>query len=523
MLKTHPVLTCKQAHDFEQLILEDDNQRVRAAMQAAGKGVANGIMRDYAELGSLPEKLSLLVIAGKGHNAGDALIAAETLLDSHPESTLDLLFALGKDKLRPNVSDALARLQSKHGTHIRVYAHEKDATKDDANKTLQRLTKSYDISIDGMFGMTFKPPFSDCLKALAQWFNDTALIHFRAAVDMPSGLSDHTDSHETPLRADATYATGIIKTPILQRKHLAHTGRIRYVDIGFFENEAPENNSGEFLLQDNLRSLNSLRRADSDKRNYGHLLICAGSRDMPGAVLMATHAALKSGVGLLTVCAPESVVPHIQGFAPEAMWLAMPETSEGGISSKGFDKLFAKAEQAHALLIGPGMGREEDTQAFLRQVVSQVPLPTVLDADALHSPITEALAKRPKDFPVALLTPHAGEFKRIAKPEETLLLFSQRLRACTLLKGSITELTDGKRRLYSTAGSPALARGGAGDILAGLAAGLLAQLPEQPLDALSLAQLWHAYTAEYLALTHGTRALRTTNLLDHLHRPLRNG
>src|SRR6201999_1862893 len=150
-----------------------------------------------------------------------------------------------------------------------------------------------------------------------------------------------------------------------------------------------------------------------------------------------------------------------------------------------------RLERATALLIGPGMGREPETQALIMEAVKYASVPLVLDADALQPGIVRA-GKAPR-----VLTPHAGEFARIAQGAE-LKKFAAKTKAAVVLKGTVTRVSDGGATYHSFFGGPALARGGSGDVLAGLIGGLLAQTPENPLLAAARGVVWHGLAADAL-------------------------
>ena len=152
-----------------------------------------------------------------------------------------------------------------------------------------------------------------------------------------------------------------------------------------------------------------LRPPSSDKRSQGHLAIVGGSGNFPGAILMTTLAALRSGVGLVTAFVPERLVPGYAARAPEAMWVGLQETASGGLAARGLSKVLKGAERATALVMGPGLGREPAALALAKGIAKASKVPLVIDADALQPDIVR-LGKAPR-----ILTPHAGELKRIAR------------------------------------------------------------------------------------------------------------
>ena len=288
---------------------------------------------------------------------------------------------------------------------------------------------------------------------------------------------------------------------------------MRYLDLGFFTGE--EEGADRVLTAGILAPLGGLRPPDGDKRSQGHLLVLGGSRSYPGAVLMSVLSALHSGVGLVTAFVPESLAPAFAARAPEAMWVGCPETTEGGVALEALHLLQLRLARANALVIGPGLGREPETFALVTDLLKTVRLPVLLDADALQPEFVKA-AKSP-----LVLTPHAGEFARIAG-KTALRVYSRKHRATVVLKGPITRVSDGETTYHSLFGGPVLARGGSGDLLAGLIGGLLAQTPTDPLLAASRGVVWHGRAADLLARTYGQTAVTTTQLLDFLPTALRN-
>ncbi|MGE4550861.1 MAG: NAD(P)H-hydrate dehydratase, partial [Opitutales bacterium] len=381
----------------------------------------------------------------------------------------------------------------------------------------------FDVCLDGLVGMQFRPPLREPLRSLIEAVNAFGKIGVRVAVDLPSGVGDESD--EAPFRADFTYATGIAKAPLLEPANAEKVGRLRYVDVGFFDGEKlpVANRPEELLLAANIASLRALRPALCDKRTFGRLVLLGGSRNMPGALLMATKAAARSGVGLLTACGPESVTPAFAAALPEAMWIALPETETGGLALEGRGQVLAALEGASTLVAGPGLGSERETLVLLEEVLREFEGSVLLDADALRPEIIDALA-RPE---LAILTPHAGELARLAGGEapegaDALKSFCRERGGVTMIvKGPLSRVCDGERVLVNYRGGPVLARGGSGDLLSGIAGGLLAR-GHKTLEAGALGALWHGIAADCLARQRGQEAVAITELLDQLAFALRN-
>lgn len=492
MNAAHPILTCDETKAFEAALFAGDEAREWTAMQRAGRAVADAVLGDFEEIGGFPSAGGrVLVLAGKGHNAGDALIAAKCIKDLNTSARIDVCFVFGERALRPLAARAWRGLAA-------------DAHAIPAGGLLAGAGDGYDLVFDGVFGFQFRPPLAPEVAAVLDAANALP-IRFRAAVDLPSGLDA-----SSAFRADFTYATGIVKAPLLT---LPNVGRLRYLDLGFF-NATPEpichligDKTAWVLTQDVLRPLRGLRASGSDKRTYGHVFIVGGSRGYPGAVMMSVLAAVHSGAGLVTAFVPETLVAAFAAQVPEAMWVAWPETPDGGLALEGAYLLREKMSRASALLVGPGLGREPETLLLAKEIVAESAVPVVIDADALQPDIVAAGSTR------KILTPHAGEFARIER----------RIGAGTIVvrKGPVTTVQRDKEAYHSFFGGPVLARGGSGDILAGLTAGLLAQAPDDPLGAALRGVAWHGLAAGSLARTKGQVAVRTTELIEHLSAALR--
>ena len=496
IIPSDPVLSLDGIRSLEAALFAGDEGMEWAAMSTAGRSVAGAILGDYREIGEFPASGRILVLAGKGHNAGDALIAARELLRGYPRALADVLFVFGPRMLNALAARAWRELSEEFPGRA-VSVGERD------------LAGSYDLCLDGIFGYQFRPPFPQ-RAAAAVAAADRCVIRFRAAVDLPSGLGE-----TGAFRADFTYATGAVKGPSVG---CANSGRLRYLDLGFFQNPAGAGRDAEggdrVILPSILAPLAGLRPAASDKRSQGHLAIVGGSACLPGAVLMAALSALRSGVGLVTVLVPERLASVFASQAPEAMWVGLPETSGGELAISGLEKILMSTVRATAIAIGPGLGRNPETHSLVTDLMTATSVPLLIDADALQPDLVRT-GTAPR-----ILTPHTGEFERIAHGMD-LKALSGALPATVIDKGPLTRVCGGGAVYHSLHGGPVLSRGGSGDLLAGLAGGLLAQTPTDPLRAACRAALWHGMAADLLARDQGQAAVRITQLLDFLAPALR--
>lgn len=494
-------------------------------MKGAGKGIAARIIEDYAERSPPPERLRILALLGKGNNGGDALIACGQLLADFPRARVDLVLTSPADAFSPLAARAMQQLEGRVQTH--QISNQSEAA--DITRLLNEASegKGFHICLDGLLGMAFKPPVREPMATLIEAVNAYEAIDLRAAVDLPSGKGDACDEGSY-FHADFTYATGIAKRPIFAG--IADCGRIRYVDLGFFDTpQAAELDSKESILTDSvLDPIRRLRPAAVDKRQFGHLFIVGGSAFMPGALLMTVQAAVRSGVGLVTAFAPASVASALAAQVPEAMWIPWPETGNGTLNPRAMPLLMDRVGRASAVLAGPGMGRDRHTEMVVQQIVQQVEHPVILDGDALRVRAVELANKRRPHFGPVVVTPHMGEFMRIAKLAEAnyttqaLLDFSAAYRVTTVLKGPNTRICDGESVIYNTQGGPVLSRGGSGDLLCGLIGGMIAEKSDSVATAVARGVIFHGLAAQRLARAKGQVAVRTTQILDYLPEVLRS-
>lgn len=489
-----PVLSCAEAAAAEAAFLGGDAQLSWQLMNIAARGVADEAL---ALLGRKPARI--LVLAGKGNNGADAFLAA--LHCAKPGTEIVAVFAEGGP----------ARAQAQRAWSVRKKGVRLGLV---AAANLPRLaTHEFDLIFDGILGQGFHAPLSAELRAFLRATD--ALRGLRVAVDLPSGLGD--DASGPAFRADLTVSIGCLKRPLLSPKSARFVGRLRVLDLGLPLGETEE----ACVTAASLAPLRRPRRAHSDKRHHGRLLIVGGSDRMPGAVLMNTAAALRSGAALVTTCLPESVRAKAAVAYPEAMWRGLATGRDGVIVPANLKELRALLASQDALLIGSGMG--EKAAKLIGSLVARATPALVLDADALRPSVLAAS----RGAKVRVLLPHAGEFKRLSGREaspQAARAYARRTKTIVVLKGPLTCVTDGVRTLHIPFGGPVLARGGSGDLLAGIVASVLARRTEldlTALDAVVLATTWHARAADWLRENHGEEAVRTTDLLAGLSPALR--
>jgi NAD(P)H-hydrate epimerase len=447
-----------------------------ALMEAAGREVADAAVRLVG--GAYGRRA--VVVCGKGNNGGDGLVAARYLDRAGIRTTVLLL----DDALQGPAGTNLARLGT---TTVRRRAFEPAA--------LDRELERADVAVDAIFGTGFRGTpvgsYAEAIGALAA--SRVPLV----AVDIPSGVNGETGAVEGPaVRADLTVTFGAPKPGLVLLPGATHAGVVEVEQIGFPTDLI---RSDLVLLEaEDVAAIVPSREPDTHKRSAGYAVVVGGSRLMTGAVALAGTAAYRAGAGLVAVAVPDGILTVTQGAVREAVFVGLPET-DVGTAAGGSARLDEVLGQAGSLAVGPGMTTDERTAGWIRELVRSSEVPVVLDADGLNAFAgrAEDLADRKADL---ILTPHAGEFARVAGVS-TGELGTDRVRhvrelaartsATVLLKGSRTLIgaPDGSVRINPT-GGPFLATGGTGDVLTGMVAALVAR-GCSPIDAGSAAAFVH--------------------------------
>lgn len=498
-----PIMSCAEAAEFERRFFARGEFGEREAIRRAGRGIAAEFLREF-DIGSSPR---IIAIAGCGHNGADALAAAAEICRRIPGASVCAATA-PREKLKPATALELDALLS-GGAKIE---------KAIPLSELPNIRGKFDLVIEGLAGMSFRPPARAELCAAIGAANALD-ARIKISADMPAGVS--ADAPRSPaFRADATYAAGIAKDALFKPFNRPLAGRIRLVDIGFFRAGAPDCAKG-IVLPAISGPLKALRPALSDKRSYGHAFILAGSRRYPGAALMNVRAALRAGAGLVTAFVPETFAAQFAAAEPSAIWVGCPEDGEGAVALESYGLVRPLLPRASAFLAGSGMTGSAETAALTAQILKDFPeIPAVLDADAVSESAASLLRGRRAP---SLLTPHEGEFLRIAPDasDGSLTEAAERFGCAILLKSSATRACEGGRITYSVRGGPALSRAGSGDLLAGLCCSLAAS---KKFTSASLAALcasdWLGRASELAARDLTETAMASSDIVAYLPRAL---
>lgn len=421
-------------------------------MEDAGRGMAEAI-RQFC-----PRPGTCLAVFGKGHNGGDALVAARNL--SQQGWRVLLVAAFPSSQLAPLTSKKWDEAGLCETLPIEALEQWKPSNSDPL------------ILLDGLLGIgaagELRDPIRRATAAINALRERSHAITF--ALDLPTGL-DGTTGHTFPdaVRADFTLTVAFCKTGLVADDATNHVGRLVLIPLEELSkrHESPE--SSELITSHSLAPFWKRRPANFHKGDCGRVAILAGNVGTVGAACLAANGALRSGAGLVTLLVPETIYSVTASAAPrECMVRPFADPRE----------LFQV--RADAVAVGPGIGFQH-REAVL-ELISELKPPTVLDADALTILASDTKVLSSARGP-RLLTPHPGEMERLdgKKPAEIsraerALRFSQCWPVTLLLKGAGTVIsTQGRKLGFNTTGNPGMASGGMGDVLSGVCAGLLAQ------------------------------------------------
>ncbi len=465
------------------------------------------------------------VLCGTGNNGGDGMMAARLLSDAGLEVTTLLLGE--PETLKGDAAIAWSELNNPIYRKVRVVAHAPDAAKqDDAFST--------DLIVDALFGTGFRPPLPTLALAVLERVQcGTCPV---LAIDLPSGwLADATSA--TP-SSPVFPADAVITFTAPKPAHVFAQFTRRWdqpvvvASIGSPDEVIRSEHKLEWAGS-SLTIVQAVRAAAANKGNFGHVLVVGGSSGTAGgkagAPSMSSLAALRAGAGLVTAAVPEPALPIVSSFAPELMTWPLKTTAAGQIAAKNLDPDLVAALLAGktVLAIGPGLGQSAQTAKFTIGLLSATRIPAVIDADALNilASDTSQLPKLAKRRTL-VLTPHPGEMARLigssvaevqANRLEVASSFAQRMGVTLVLKGARTLIAHPDGRVaVNTSGNPGMAKGGSGDVLTGLIAGLLAQYSDDPVHAVEAAVYLHGLAADLAVREADEHTVLATDSLAYL-------
>ena len=472
------------------------------------------------------------VLCGKGNNGGDGMMAARLLADAGLEVTT-LLFG-APEQLTGDAAIAYGELTSakrglvhRGGFHVVTSA----GTLAEHNNALKT-----DLIVDAVLGTGFKPPLKGLALEALEWLRGAGAPIL--AIDLPSGWP--ADETSATVAEPVFPADAVITFTAPKRAHVFGQLTRRWdqpivvAPIGSPDAAIVSALNLEWAGS-SLALAQAPRAAAANKGNFGHVLVVGGtfgsSGGKAGAPAMTALAAMRAGAGLVTAAVPTPALPVIASFAPELMTWPLAATRTGQIAAKNLEKRHIAELTAgkSVLAIGPGLGQGAETARFVAGLLGATKISAVVDADALNILAAKpALIKKLAKGRTLVLTPHPGEMARLAGTTvaavqanrlETARNFAQRMSVILVLKGSRTIIAHPDGRVaVNTSGNPGMAKGGSGDLLTGLIAGLLAQFPHDPARAVEAAVYLHGLAADLAVRDGDEHTLLPTDSLVQLAR-----
>jgi len=444
------------------------------------------------------------VFCGMGNNGGDGLALTRILQADfiHTEAYVVHYGTAFSDDCLQNLK-WLEDLFPEFLHHIR---HEKDIPEIDPT----------DIVVDAVFGSGLSKPVTGLSTSLFEKINNSNAI--TVSIDIPSGLfaDINTDPKKgSIIEADYTLTFQMPKLAFFFSQNDKYTGEWIPLDIRLHPRFIEQAKTKNYLLtKQDITPILKPRGRFSHKGTYGHALLVAGGKGKTGAAILASKAAIRSGLGLLTVHLPEEAVIPLQTSVPEAM-ISFDQ-------SKDFFSRIPDLSMYNAIGVGPGMGQRPETAVALKLLIQEIKVPVIFDADALNilGDNKTWLSFLP---PGCILTPHPKEFERLAGKTsdefERLTLqkeFSIKYNCYVVVKGAFSSISTPDGNVYfNPTGNPGMATGGSGDTLTGIILSLLAQ-HYTALESVLAGVYIHGLAGDIAAEEKGYPSLIASDIIDCL-------
>jgi ADP-dependent NAD(P)H-hydrate dehydratase / NAD(P)H-hydrate epimerase len=505
------VLNTQQMREADRQTIDDVGLPSVVLMENAGRQAVAAMEAAFDDLPS--SKVG--VLCGRGNNGGDGFVVARTLAQRGIEAAVYLLGSVGDVR-----GDAR--------THLEILGRVGLTVVEITNAQEWELhfseVSECDLIVDAIVGTGFHGPLTGLLETVVADVNGLGVPV--VAIDLPTGLS--ADSHEVDgeaIEATMTVTLAAPKLPLILPPADAYGGDLVIADIGIPSSVIDELDGPwlELLTRERMRELVPARASDSHKGDFGRVLIVAGSLGRTGAAHLAATGALRSGAGLVTIATPRSCVPILAAMAPEYMTEPLEETAAGTIDFSAADRVLDF--KADIIAIGPGLGQDPSTAAFVQAVVERSGVPIVVDADALNAFAGDPERLTGRDGVDVIVTPHPGEMARLlnlsveqvqADRLEHARDFASSHRCHVVLKGHRTVISGPEGRSFvNLTGNAGMATGGTGDLLTGMIAAWFAQILDAE-GACKLAVYLHGTAGDLAEADEGEVALLPSDIAARL-------
>lgn len=505
------VLNTEQMREADRRTIHDLGLPSIVLMENAGRQTVAAMEAAFETLGSS----RVAVVCGRGNNGGDGFVVARTLVQRGIETVVLLL-------------GSVADITGDARTNLEVLGH--------IGMTVVEITDAQewelhfsevsecDIVVDAILGTGFRGRLTGLYETVVADINELGVPV--VAIDLPSGLSaDSAELSGEAVEATMTVTLAAPKIPLVFPPGETHAGDLVIADIGI---PAPvidelEGPYLELLTRERMRGLLPARASESHKGDFGRVLIVAGSLGKTGAAHLAALGALRSGAGLVTVATPRSCLQILASMGAEYMTVPLEETPSGTVDYAALERVVDL--EADVIAVGPGLGQEPGTAAFVQGLLERSGLPLVIDADGINAFAGDPERLAGRDGLEVVITPHPGEMARLVNGTAESVQqdrlrhareFAGAHRLHVVLKGHRTIVAgpDG-RSFVNLTGNPGMATGGTGDLLTGMIAAWLAQLLDAE-AACKLSVYLHGAAGDLAESDEGQIALLATDIAGRL-------
>lgn len=500
------LLTSREMQELDRKTIEEIGIPGIVLMEHAGKSCANLIKTLFQT------DKRILVICGKGNNGGDGFVVARWL--NHWGYDVEVSLIGNPESMKDDCKENFRIAKELLGDRVIVLP--------DLKKIEEQIKKS-EVIVDAILGTGLTKRVEGFYKEVIDLINRLKGNRAVISVDIPSGINADTGYvHGSAITADYTVTFGRLKRALFIYPARKYAGRVFLVDIGIPKNLKTD--SKVYLVEEiDAMKLFPKRDPMAHKGNYGHLMVITGSPGKTGAGIMAGNSAIKMGTGLVTLIVPKSLNAIYESQTLEVMSEPVYDT-DGFIGTKAVDRILKVLERATALAIGPGLGQHEETLTVLKNILTNIDIPVVIDADGINL-ISRSLDILEKARCSVILTPHPGEFMRLTGESKERVLnerlevattWAQKLGVIMVLKGAgtITATPDGRAYINPT-GNPGMATGGSGDVLTGIIGALLA-MNHDPVTSAYIGVFIHGLSGDLAMERVGTYGLTASDMIEEI-------
>ncbi len=502
------IVSAAEMREIDRITTERFGVPSLTLMENAGTAIADFVCSDY------PLAKTAGLICGKGNNGGDGFVAARKLHERGREVRVVLL--ADPNDLRGDAAEMFKRLP----VAAAVIRSGEELKSEKARQAL-----AADVILDAILGTGFRPPVSGLYAQAIAAIN--AATQPAVAVDIPSGADADVMGSQTGAvaRADAI-VTFTAPRPAHVFGQLTN-GPTVVAPIGSPDEAIVSSLHLNIVTPADIAELLAARRPDSNKGNFGHVLVVGGSLGKSGAAAMAGTCALRVGAGLSTVATAQSVLPTVASFHPEIMTEPLAETDAGTISLRALEygRMDNLVKGKTVAAIGPGISRHVETVEFVHTMMARYRVPMVVDADGLNAFENCVDQLHGREHPL-IITPHPGEMARLCGCSVSEVLrnrlslartFAREHECILVLKGHRTLIARPDGEVWvNTTGNPGMATGGTGDILTGMIAGFVSQYPAKLVDAVLAGVYLHGVAGDVAREDMGEQCMVATDLVKAL-------